>query len=201
MEIEKKITMEEMKNYKQNFCQYMLDNGLKESTAVNYLSGIESVDCYIRERINDRHISLYSIIDVDILENIQTKLKSEIDFRLMNAKKSNQCTAAFAKYLDFAKSMQVDGVSDKSVDDVDFLIKMERLKLIDKAIQNLNELGTEVPYSLLKEKEEIENRYWREKMSVEIADMLNEKYRNLGCKISLCINYPDEDGWRVVTDK
>lgn len=77
----------------------------------------------------------------------------------------------------------------------------ERLNEIDKEIQVFNKYGAKIPDSLVMEKEELENRYWREKMSVEIADMLNAKYRNLGCKISLCINYSDEDGWRVVTEK
>lgn len=193
--------MGEKKNNKQKFYQFMLNNGLKESTALNYLSSIESVDNYIREHIDDRHTSLYSIIDVAILENIQTKLKSDIDFKLINAKKSNQCTASLAKYLELVKSMQENAVMDNSADNNDSLIKMERLKLIEDAIHSLNELGTEVPNSLLKEKEEIEKHYWREKLSMEIADMLNAKYRNLGCKISLCINYSDEDGWRVEPGK
>lgn len=193
--------MDEKKNNKQKFYQFMLDNGLKESTALNYLSSIESVDNYIREHIDDRHTSLYSIIDVAILENIQTKLKSEIDFRLMNAKKSNQCTAAVAKYLELVKSMQENTVMDKSADNNDSLIKMERLKLIEDAIHSLNELGTDVPNSLLKEKEEIEKHCWREKLSMEIADMLNARFRTMKTGISLIVSYSDEDGWRVVTDK
>ena len=133
--------------------------------------------------------------------DIQNKLNANIFFKSINAQKHNRFSAALGKYVAFAKSFAVKNVFIEKRENSSFQKDKERLNEIDKEIQVFNKYGAKIPDSLVMEKEELENRYWREKMSVEIADMLNAKYRNLGCKISLCINYSDEDGWRVVTEK
>ena len=194
--------MEENKNYKHEFSEFMHQSGLSSGTASSYLSAIENyVDSYIKEYVDNKHTTLYRIIDVAIIENIQNKLNANIFFKSINAQKHNRFSAALGKYVAFAKSFAVKNVFIEKRENSSFQKDKERLNEIDKEIQSFNKYGAKIPDSLVMEKEEIENRYWREKMSVEIADMLNAKYRNLGCKISLCINYSDEDGWRVVTDK
>lgn len=194
--------MEENKNYKHEFSEFMRQSGLSSGAASSYLSAIENyVDSYIKEYVDNKHTTLYRIIDVAIIENIQNKLNANIFFKSINAQKHNRFSAALGKYVAFAKSFAVKNVFIEKRENSSFQKDKERLNEIDKEIQVFNKYGAKIPDSLVMEKEELENRYWREKMSVEIADMLNAKYRNLGCKISLCINYSDEDGWRVVTEK
>ena len=90
-------------DYEQSFVEYAIKL-LNTHTAQSYARTIRPhLDLYIREHIDSTFKSLFNIIDMEKLNSIADRLRSDEGFREINREKHNILTAALNRYLDFAE--------------------------------------------------------------------------------------------------
>lgn len=173
---EKEIVEEvnNMRNYKLEFISYLENKNLGRSTIEQYLYMIHNhIDRYVRNIVDKKHVTLFQIIDVELLELIYKELNENKDFIEFSNNRTNSIVA-MNHYLSFAKNYVVkEKVEDDSliednlnnVDIEDSLINenddmfskdiQKELEGLDKMITYFKQHSIPVPNELLERKNKL----------------------------------------------
>lgn len=138
--------------YEREFHKYMIDAGMSISAANNYVSAIEKyIDDFIRKYVDNRHVSLFRMLDIDLLTMYYNKLQSNREFDIINLDKHHRYSAAFKKYIEFAEnkaSKNVKSSTDNTTNTTnttDNTVSNDDVKELMNAIEYLKKLNIPVP--------------------------------------------------------
>ena len=211
---EKEIVEEvnNMKNYKLEFISYLENKKLGRSTIEQYLYMIHNhIDRYIRNIVDKEHVTLFRIIDVELLELIYDELNGNKDFISFSNVRTNSIVA-MNHYLSFAKNYVSDDPKDvledsSHIEDVDSSLINENkdgisqdiqreLDGLDKMIAYFNQHSIPVPNELLERKNKLSKVNDERRVFGDIKTYIRKKIEENNILInSFYFTYKRNDGF------
>ena len=161
-----------MRNYKLEFISYLKNKNLGQSSIDQYLYMIHNhIDRYIRSIVDKAHVTLFQIIDVELLELIYDELNGNKDFIEFSSNRTNSIVA-MNHYLSFAKNYALEGKEEVLVEDSSNKVDIEDLSKnesddifskdikkeldgVDKMISYFKQHSIPVPNELLERKNKL----------------------------------------------
>lgn len=125
------------------FYNYILEAGMSRSSANAYVSAIKKyIDDLINKYVDDKHVTLFGILDVELLTMYYKELQGSKEFCIINNEKHHLYSAALKKYIEYAESKSCKTTKD-SLDTVTILD--DDVKELMSTIEYLKSLNISVP--------------------------------------------------------